>query len=92
MVEKWSQSWRSHPAFSSAAESLQGYVEPKARNLPILKRQEDERCGINRSKSNKAPSQLLRWNPGRRQWKMTTDNSRTQISEPSPSTVEKRNS
>jgi hypothetical protein len=30
--------------------------------------------------------------PGRRQWKMTTDNSRIQISEPSPSNVEKRNS
>jgi hypothetical protein len=30
--------------------------------------------------------------PGRRQWKMTTDNSRTQISEPSPSKVKKRNS
>jgi hypothetical protein len=30
--------------------------------------------------------------PGRRQWKMTMDNSRTQISEPSPINVEKRNS
>jgi hypothetical protein len=32
------------------------------------------------------------WNPERKQWKMTTDNRRTQISEPSPSNVEKRNS
>jgi hypothetical protein len=31
------------------------------------------------------------WNPRRREWQMTTDNSRTQISEPSPSNVEKRN-
>jgi hypothetical protein len=42
------------------------------------------------SESNKAPSQLIRWNLGRRQWKMTMDNRRTQISEPSPSNVEKR--
>jgi hypothetical protein len=28
--------------------------------------------------------------PGRRQWKMTTDNIRTQISEPGPNNVEKR--
>jgi hypothetical protein len=32
------------------------------------------------------------WNQGKRQWKMITDNSRTQMSEPSPSNVEKRNS
>jgi hypothetical protein len=42
--------------------------------------------------SNKAPSQPIGWNPGRKQWKMTMDNSRTQISEPSQSNVEKRNS
>jgi hypothetical protein len=30
-------------------------------------------------------------NPGRRQWKMTTDNSRTQISEQGPSNLERRN-
>jgi hypothetical protein len=42
--------------------------------------------------SLKAPSQLIGWNPGRRQWKMSTDNSRAQISEQSPSSVEKTNS
>jgi hypothetical protein len=32
------------------------------------------------------------WNPRRGQWRMITDNSRTQISEPSPNKLEKRNS
>jgi hypothetical protein len=31
-------------------------------------------------------------NPGSGQWKMTTERSRTQISEPSPNNLEKRNS
>jgi hypothetical protein len=44
------------------------------------------------NESSKAPSKRIGWNPGRRQWKMTTDNSRTEISEPSPSNIEKRNS
>jgi hypothetical protein len=44
------------------------------------------------SESNKAPSQPIGWNPARRQWKIITNNSRTQISEPSPRNVEKRNS
>jgi hypothetical protein len=42
--------------------------------------------------SNEAPSQPIRWYSARRKWKMTTDNSRTEISEQSPSNVEKRNS
>jgi hypothetical protein len=42
--------------------------------------------------SSKALSQPIGWNPGRRQRKMTTDNSRTLISEPSPNNIEKRNS
>jgi hypothetical protein len=41
---------------------------------------------------DKAPSQPIGWNPGRRQWKMITDNSRTQISGPNPGNVEKKNS
>jgi hypothetical protein len=44
------------------------------------------------SESNQVPSQMIGWNPGRRQWKMATDNSRTQISTPSPSNIEKRKS
>jgi hypothetical protein len=47
---------------------------------------------IEASENNKAPSQPIGWNPGRRQWKMTTDKSRAQISEPSPGNVEKRSS
>jgi hypothetical protein len=42
------------------------------------------------SESNKAPNQPMGWNPGKKQWEITTDNSRTQISEPSPSNIEKR--
>jgi hypothetical protein len=45
---------------------------------------------IETSESNKAPSQPIRWNPGRWQWKMTTDNSRTQVSYLSPNNVEKK--
>jgi hypothetical protein len=47
---------------------------------------------VETSESRKPPSQPIGWNPGSRQWKMTMDNSRTQISEPSPNNVEKRNS
>jgi hypothetical protein len=65
------------------------------KNFPLFKtprrRKQWENIKTSES-SNNAPSQPIGWNPGRRQWKMTTDNSRTQISEPSPSNVEKRNS
>jgi hypothetical protein len=44
------------------------------------------------SDSNKASSQPIGWNPRSRQWKMTTDNRRTQISESSPNSAAKRNS
>jgi hypothetical protein len=46
---------------------------------------------IQRSESIKAPRKQIRGNPGRRQRKITTDNSGTQISEISPSNVEKKN-
>jgi hypothetical protein len=62
-------------------------------NFPPLKtprRQKGD--NIETSESDKAPSQLIGWNLGRGQWKMTMNNSRTQISEQSPSNVEKRNS
>jgi hypothetical protein len=42
--------------------------------------------------SSKVLSQPIGWNPGRRQCKMATDNSRTLISEPSPNNIEKKNS
>jgi hypothetical protein len=47
---------------------------------------------IETSESNKALSQLIGWNPRRGQWKMITDSSRTQISEPSSNKAEKRDS
>jgi hypothetical protein len=64
------------------------------RNFPPLKtpRRRKEWDNIERSGSNEGPSQPIGWKPGRGQRKRTTGNSRTQISEPSPSTVEKRNS
>jgi hypothetical protein len=94
ILEKFSQPRGSNPAFPSAAESHRGYVEPNMRNFPILKTPRRRRVwyNIERSESSKAPSQPIGWNPGRRQWRMTTDTSRTQISEPRPSSVEKRNS
>jgi hypothetical protein len=63
-------------------------------NFPPLKtpRRRKEWDDIETSERNKAPNQPIGWNPGRRQSKMTTDNSRTQISEPSPNNIEKRNS
>jgi hypothetical protein len=36
IVEKWSQPWRLNPAFSSGAESFQGYFAPNMRNFPPL--------------------------------------------------------
>jgi hypothetical protein len=79
IVEKLSQHWRSNPAFFSGAESLQGCVEPDMSNFPILKTPRTLRVLDNTEtiESNKALSQLVGWNP-RRQWKMTTDNSRNQ--------------
>jgi hypothetical protein len=64
------------------------------RNLLPLKmaRRRREWDNIEISESNKGPSQPIGWNPGRRHWKMTTDSSRTEISEPSSSNVKKRNS
>jgi hypothetical protein len=64
------------------------------RNIPPLKmpRKRKEWDNIETRESNKALSQAIGWNLGRRQCKMTVDSSRTQISEPSPSNVEKRNS
>jgi hypothetical protein len=51
------------------------------RNFPPLKtpRRRKEWDNIERSESNKAPNQPIGWNPKRRQWKMTTDDSRTQF-------------
>jgi hypothetical protein len=62
------------------------------RNFPPLKmpRRRREWDNIETSESNKSPNQPSAWNPGRIQWKMNTDNSRTQISEPSPNKTEKR--
>jgi hypothetical protein len=64
------------------------------RNFPRLKtpRRRKKWDHIERSESNKASSQAIGRNPGRRHWKMTTNKSRTQIFEPSPSIVEERNS
>jgi hypothetical protein len=64
------------------------------RNFPPLRtpRRRKEWDNTETNESNKAPSQQVGWNPGRRQWKMTTDNSRTEIPERSPSNVEIRNS
>jgi hypothetical protein len=82
IVEKWSQPWRSNPVFSSGAESLRRDVECNMRNLLLLKmpRRQRESDNIETSGSSKAPSQLIRWNPRRRQWKMNAGNSRTEIS------------
>jgi hypothetical protein len=78
---------------SSDAESLQGYIEPNMSNFPILKMPRRLRAWDNTetSESNKAQSQQIGWNSGRWQWKMTTDNSRIQILEPTPNNIEKRN-
>jgi hypothetical protein len=64
------------------------------RNLPLLKtpRRRKEWDNIETSESNIAPSQPIGWNPVRRKRKMTMDNSRTQISEPSSNSEERRNS
>jgi hypothetical protein len=45
---------------------------------------------IETSESSKAQSQPIGWNPGRGQWKMITDNSKTQISETDSNKTEKR--
>jgi hypothetical protein len=47
---------------------------------------------VETSESSKTPSQPIGWNPVRGQWKMITDNSKTQISEPNSNKTEKRNS
>jgi hypothetical protein len=54
------------------------------RNIPPLKmpRKRKEWDNTETSESNKAPSQPTGWNLERRQWKINTDNSRTQVSEP----------
>jgi hypothetical protein len=64
------------------------------RNFPILKTsiRRREWDNIETSESSKAPSQLIGWNLGRGLWKMITDNSKSQISEPSSNKTEKRNS
>jgi hypothetical protein len=63
------------------------------RHFPPLKTPRRRVCNnIETSESNKAPSLPIGLNTGRRQWKMTMDNSKTQISEPSPNNVKKRNS
>jgi hypothetical protein len=61
--------------------------------LPPLKtpRRQREWDNIETNESNKSPNQPSAWNPRRVQWKMNTDNSRTQISEPSSNKTEKRN-
>jgi hypothetical protein len=46
---------------------------------------------IEASESHKSPSQPIGWNPGRRQWKMTIDNSKIEISETRAKNVEKSN-
>jgi hypothetical protein len=91
IFEKWPQPWRSNPAFSSDAGSLRGYVEANMRNFPSFKtpRNRREWDNIETIESIKTPSQVIGWNPGRNRWKITTDNSRTQISEQSLSNVEK---
>jgi hypothetical protein len=64
------------------------------RNFLFLKtpRRRKEWNNIEASESNKFPSQPIGWNPGRRQWKMTMDISKTEISEPSAKNVEERTS
>jgi hypothetical protein len=64
------------------------------RNFPRLKapRIRKECDNTETCESNKAPSQPIGWNLGRRQWRLTTDDRRTQISEPSPNSVENRKS
>jgi hypothetical protein len=61
IIEKYSQPWRSNPAFSSGAESFQGYVEPNMRNFPPLKtpRRRKEWDNIQTGESNKAPRQPI---------------------------------
>jgi hypothetical protein len=46
--------------------------------MPRRRRERDNIETIENNKSLKQPSV---WNPGKGQWKMTTDNSRTEISE-----------
>jgi hypothetical protein len=60
------------------------------RNFPFLKtpRRRKECDNIEASESNKSPSQPIGWNPGRRQAKMTVDNSKTEISEPRAKNIE----
>jgi hypothetical protein len=81
-------------AFSLGAESHRGYAEPNVRNFPFLKtpRRRKEWDNIEASESHKSPSQPIGWNPGRRQWKKTMDNSKTEISQTSAKNVERRNS
>jgi hypothetical protein len=57
IVEKWSQPWRSNPAFSLGAESFRGYVE----ELPPLKtpRTRMEWDNTETGESSKAPSQPI---------------------------------
>jgi hypothetical protein len=61
------------------------------RNFPLLKTPRRQR-EWETSEISKAPSQPIGWNPGRGQWKMITDNSKTQTSEPNSNKTEKRNS
>jgi hypothetical protein len=64
------------------------------RNFSLLKtpRKRREWDNIETSERVKAPSQPIRWSPGRGQRKLIMDNSKTQISEPDSNKTEKRNS
>jgi hypothetical protein len=61
IVEKWSQPWRSNPAFSSGVESFREYVEPNLRNFPLLTmpRTRKRWDNIGTSESNKALASRL---------------------------------
>ena len=88
IVEKWSS-----PAFPVGAGSHRGYAELNLRNFPVLKTPSRRKeWDIFESREyNKVPNQTIGWNPERRQWKMNTDNSRTQITDPGLNKNEQRN-
>jgi hypothetical protein len=94
IIENGSQPWWSNLAFSLGADNIRAYAEPNTRNVTLLKtpRKQREWDNIETNEISNAPSQPIGWNPGRRQWKMIMDNSRTQISEPCSNKTEKRNS
>jgi hypothetical protein len=91
MVEKWSQPWRWNPAFSSGAENLRGYFETNMSNFAPFKMPRRRKEWDNIETSESIKSQASRSDgTGEKAMKVVMDSSRTEISEPSPSNIEKK--